>query len=162
MLGLAAAMVAISLAGFVTERCPTSGPPRPSASAERWGYPIGYWNALGMAAALAMVFCLHLTCSARESRAGAAGRGHGDTDGRLDPAVHVLARAPGACAAGGWSPTWCWAAPAWRLTGLIAAVPATAMAVMVSYEADFAARSGMGQVFRPLTPTELARPTTWR
>ena len=155
LLGLAAAMVTICMAGFVTRTLPDVWAAPPERSAERWGYPIGYWNALGMAAAFALVFCLHLTCSARESKAV-----------RLiavtampvaaSTLLFTFSRGPLAITAAGLVVYLVLARPRLAPTGLVAAVPDDRDGGPGRADhADFAARSGRGQVFKPLTGADL-------
>ena len=155
VVGLAIAFVGICLAGFITRVLPDVWAAPPERVADRWSYPIGYWNALGMAAALALVFCLHLTCSARESRVVrlVAVMAMPMVASML---LFTFARGPLAVAAIGIVGYLVLARPRLALTGLLAAVPATAVAVAVSYHADFAARSGKGLLYKPLAGADLA------
>jgi hypothetical protein len=40
----------------------------PTAVAERLSYPVSYWNALGLLAAIGLLVCLHLASGARQPR----------------------------------------------------------------------------------------------
>ncbi len=155
VIGLAAGLVVVCLGGFITRVLPDVWAAPPERVAERWSYPIGYWNALGLAAALALILCLHLTCSARESRIV-----------RLvavmampmlaSTLLFTFARGPLGVAAIGLVAYLVLARPRLAVTGLVAAVPSTAAAVLISYHADFAARSGMGLEYEPLAGADLA------
>ena len=56
--------------GFVTRALPDVWSVAPSIDYERLAYPLTYWNALGLLAAIGFVLCLALTSDARESRPG--------------------------------------------------------------------------------------------
>jgi hypothetical protein len=67
--GLAAAIVIVCAAGFITRTLPELWPLDESLSEARLSYPLTYWNAVGLMAALGIVLCLHLASSEREPRA---------------------------------------------------------------------------------------------
>ena len=66
---VALAMGLVSAAGLVSRLLPELWPTPASDDPERLSYPVTYWNALGLVAALAIVLCLHLASSVREPRA---------------------------------------------------------------------------------------------
>ncbi|HEX8207812.1 MAG TPA: O-antigen ligase family protein [Solirubrobacteraceae bacterium] len=66
---LALGMVAVCVAGLLSRTLPELVSVSTDYSVDRLSYPVTYWNALGLLAALAIVLCLHLTCSASEPRA---------------------------------------------------------------------------------------------
>ena len=63
---LALAFVTICIAGFVSRALPDVLTVVTDYGAGRLNYPVTYWNALGLIAALALVLLFHLTCSAGE------------------------------------------------------------------------------------------------
>jgi O-antigen ligase len=121
--------------GLITRVAPDVWPIRPDIQQGRLSYPLTYWNAFGLLAALGLVLSAHLTCSEREPRlwriAGAA-------------AMPVLASAlfftfsRGAIAVAilGLVAYVLLARPRGLLGGLIAAGPATAIALVSAYGAD--------------------------
>ena len=73
---LAAAFVVVCLAGLLSRLVPDVVSVSTDYAVERLSFPVTYWNALGLVAALAYVLCLYLTCSTSEPRpvrAAAAG-----------------------------------------------------------------------------------------
>jgi hypothetical protein len=56
------------VAGLITHVLPYVWHSAPSVSNERLSYPVTYWNALGLLAALGIVLAFHLTCSLAERR----------------------------------------------------------------------------------------------
>ena len=64
----AAAFVAFALAGLVTRLAPDTFPITPGVLPERVGFPLTYWNAMGIACAMGCLLTLHLTASEREPR----------------------------------------------------------------------------------------------
>ena len=66
LLGLVAALVVVCAVAFATRTLPETFPADAGIAPERLEYPLGYWNALGLLAGLALVGCVHLTTAARE------------------------------------------------------------------------------------------------
>jgi len=66
--GLAAAIVIVCAAGFITRTLPELWPLDESLSEARLSYPLTYWNSVGLMSALGLVLCLHLAASEREPR----------------------------------------------------------------------------------------------
>jgi len=64
----AAAFVAFALAGLITRLWPATFPISGGVLPERLAFPLTYWNAMGIACALAVLFSLHLTASGAEPR----------------------------------------------------------------------------------------------
>ena len=153
--GLTLAMVSICLVALVTLTFPDVWSVPAELRSERLNYPLGYWNALGLLAALTLVFCVHLTCSAREPRAVSL------ASAAATPVVAstlLLTFSRGALAVGalGLAAYLALGRPKLALTGLIASVPTTAFAVLASYHADFATDYVLGQGYKPLTGAGLA------
>ena len=62
-----AALVVVCLAGLLSRLYPELvGSPLADREAERLSWPLGYWNGLGLAAAMALVLALHLASDLRE------------------------------------------------------------------------------------------------
>ena len=64
--GVALAIVAAVVAGFLTRTLPDVFTFHPGLDAGRLGWPLTYWNALGIFGAVGAIFCLHLSASLRE------------------------------------------------------------------------------------------------
>jgi O-antigen ligase/polysaccharide polymerase Wzy-like membrane protein len=64
--GVAAAFVAICIAGLLSRTLPDVIHTSPNIVGERLSFPLTYWNAMGIAATLALVLCAHLTASGAE------------------------------------------------------------------------------------------------
>jgi O-antigen ligase len=64
--GLALAIVVVAVAGFLTRTLPDVFPTDPRLYEGRLGFPLTYWNGVGILTALGAVLCLHLTASLRE------------------------------------------------------------------------------------------------
>ena len=133
--GVAAAAIAVCAVALITRTLPHVWPVSPNVANERLSYPITYWNTLGLVGAFGVVLCVHFTCSEREPgwvRAIAAGAlpilaatiyltfsRSAIAAGALGVVVYLAAARPRAAAG-----------------GLLAAIPATAIAVAVTYGAD--------------------------
>ncbi len=65
--GIAAAAFAVCLCGLVTRLAPDVWPVDPSLEGDRLSYPLGYWNALGLLAAIGSVMTFALTADDREA-----------------------------------------------------------------------------------------------
>jgi O-antigen ligase len=133
--GLALGILIVCVAGLITRVLPDVWTISPNISTTRLSYPLTYWNALGILASLGIVFCFHLTCSLGEPRvvrvlaAGAV---------PALAATLLLTFSRGAIGAGivGLLSYAILARPRGLLTGLLAAGPPTAIAVLVAYNAD--------------------------
>jgi O-antigen ligase len=67
--GVVLAMVVVCGVALVTRLFPDAIDVAPNLARERLNYPITYWNALGLMAAIAIVFCGHFASSEREPAA---------------------------------------------------------------------------------------------
>ena len=67
--GVAAGGVVLCVAGLATRTLPSVFPVAPSFATARLSYPVSYWNALGLLAAVCLILCVGLSSSAREPRA---------------------------------------------------------------------------------------------
>jgi hypothetical protein len=66
--GLLAGASIVCLAGLISRVAPDVWHTAPTVANERLSYPVTYWNALGVLAALAIVLSFHLTCTLAERR----------------------------------------------------------------------------------------------
>jgi O-antigen ligase len=148
--GLAAAIGIVSVAGLTTRVLPDVWPISETIADNRLSYPLTYWNSLGLLCAIGIVLCFHLTSSRSEPRlARLLGAG----------AIPLLATtlfftfSRGAIAAGivGLAAYVLIARPRALLSGLVAAVPPTAVAVVAAYRADLLA------TLNPTTPAAVAQ-----
>jgi O-antigen ligase len=132
--GLALGIVAVSAASLITRLAPDVWEVAPNIQNDRLSYPLTYWNGLGMLAAVGFVLCVHLTCSVREARAirlvGAAA---------LPPlaTVVLLTYSRGAILAGliALVAYLVLGRPRAVVSGLVAGLPPTAVAVVTAYQA---------------------------
>src|SRR5437588_7691714 len=72
---LAVAVTAICACALTTRLLPHLWPTTPEVGDHRLSFPVGYWNALGLLAAIGVVLCVHLSSDLREppaSRVAAA------------------------------------------------------------------------------------------
>jgi O-antigen ligase len=132
---LALAILVVCSIGLVTRLAPDLWPIAPNLAENRLSYPITYWNSLGLLASLGTILCLHFTSSRSEPRAlrlaGAA-------------AIPILVTtlfftfSRGAIVAGviGLVAYMALGRPRALLSGLLATVPAAAVALAFSYQAD--------------------------
>jgi hypothetical protein len=63
-----AAFAAVALAGLLTRLAPDTFPISAGFLPERIAFPLTYWNAMGIACALCVLFAVHLSASGREPR----------------------------------------------------------------------------------------------
>lgn len=133
--GLVAGASIVCLAGLISRVLPDVWHTAPGVSNERLSYPVTYWNALGLLAAVAFVLAFHLSCTLSER-----------------PVVQVTAAAVapllaatlfftfsrGAIAAGvvGLAVYAAFASPRGLLSGALSIVPATAALIVVAYHAN--------------------------
>lgn len=66
--GVAAATVGLCLVGLVSRTLPDVLRAVSTVHPERLSYPLTYWNAMGLLAAVGLVLCGHLACSERDPR----------------------------------------------------------------------------------------------
>jgi hypothetical protein len=136
--GLAAGAVVVCIVGLITRVLPDVWPIGPDLQQGRLGYPVTYWNAFGLVAALAIVWCLHLTSSEREPPLvrvlGAA------VTPVLGAALYfTFSRGAIVACALGLVAYALIARPRGLLGGLLATLPSTAIAVLTAYDADLLA-----------------------
>jgi hypothetical protein len=133
--GLVLGVSIVCVSGLITRVLPNVWHTAPDVSNERLSYPVTYWNALGLLAALGIVLAFHLTCSLAERRFVRA----------LAAAVLPLLAATlfftfsrGAIVAGtvGLIVYILVARPRGLLSGALAVGPATAALMVVAYHAN--------------------------
>jgi O-antigen ligase len=136
--GLAAAAVLVCTIGLITRVLPDVWQITPDIQRGRLGYPLTYWNAFGLLAALGLVLCTYLASSEREPRIvrvlGTAAMPV------LGPALFfTFSRGAIAVAALGLVAYALLARPRGLIGCLLAGGPATAIAVVAAYHADLLA-----------------------
>ena len=136
LLRLTALVLAVAvLAGLLSRLYPGLSEAALARGAERLGWPIGYWNALGLAGVMSIVVALHLSSDLREPgwiRVAAAA---------AIPALAVatyLTLSRGALVAGvlGLAVLLVLGFSRGMLSALVAAVPCTALALISAHDAD--------------------------
>lgn len=136
--GVAAAAFVVCLSGLVTRLAPDVWQVDPGPVADRLGYPVGYWNALGLLAAIGSVMTFALTADDREA---VLGRVLAAASLPVFGATLLLTFSRGAIAAGvvGLIAVIVVGRPRALLGALLVAVPAVAVAVASAYRADLLA-----------------------
>ncbi len=133
--GLVIGAGAVCLAGLISRVAPDVWHTAPGVSNQRLSYPVTYWNALGLLAALGIVLAFHLTCTLAERRLARV----------LAAAVLPLLAATlfftfsrGAIAAGlvGLLLYMLVGRPRGLLSGVLATAPATAVLLLFAYHAN--------------------------
>lgn len=133
--GLAVGASIVCLAGLISRVAPDVWHKAPDVSNQRLSYPVTYWNALGLLAALGIIFTLHLTCTLGERRLVrvlAAGMLP------LLAATLFFTFSRGAIAAGviGLVVYVLVARPSALLSGALATAPATAVLIVIAFHAN--------------------------
>src|SRR3954447_3067599 len=135
---IALAIAIVATCALITRLAPDVWPTEPNLQNNRLSWPLTYWNALGILAAFGAILCFHLACAREEPRVlrvlGAA-------------AVPVLAttvfftfsRGPMAAGIIGLAAYVVVARPRALLTGALATVPTTLIALKTAYGADLLA-----------------------
>ncbi|HEV2059273.1 MAG TPA: O-antigen ligase family protein [Solirubrobacteraceae bacterium] len=136
--GIAAAAFGVCMCGLVTWLAPDVWPVDPTLAGERLSYPVGYWNALGLVAAIGSVMSFALTSDDREAPAARA------LAAAALPVLGVtllLTFSRGAIAAGaiGLILLIVTGRPRALLSALIVVVPTVGLAVASAYGADLLA-----------------------
>jgi O-antigen ligase len=148
--GLAAAIVVVCGTALTTRLLPDVWPVSPNLANDRLSYPITYWNALGLLGSLGVVFCVHLATRALGSRLP---RILGAAAAPLLATTVYFTFSRGAIAAGfvGVVAYLALARPRGVVSGLVAVIPASALALVVAYNADLLATR------RPTTPEAVSQ-----
>jgi len=125
----------VCLAGLISRVAPDVWHTAPDVANERLSYPVTYWNALGLLAALGIVLSFHLTCSLRER---APVRVLAAAVLPLFAATLFFTFSRGAIAAGtiGLLLYVLVARPRGLLTGALATAPPTAALILAAYHAN--------------------------
>jgi len=148
--GTALAIVAVCAAGLVTRVLPDVWPILPNIANHRLSYPLTYWNATGLLAAIGAILCLHLASSEREPRLV---RVLGSAALPLLAPTLLLTFSRGAigAAAAGLLTYIVVARPRALPAGLLATVVPTAVSVVSAYNADLLASA------EPTAPAAVAQ-----
>ena len=148
--GLVVGASTVCLAGLISRVLPEVWHTAPNVANERLSYPVTYWNALGLLAALAIVLAFHLTCTLAERRVVRM----------LAAAVLPLLAATlfftfsrGAIAGGviGLVLYVLVARPRGLLSGVLASVPTTTALVVIAY------RANLLDTVEPTTPAAVSQ-----
>ncbi len=133
--GLALGIAGVCLFALLSRVLPEAWPTARDFAADRLSYPLTYWNALGLLATLGLILSLHLASSGRETpavRVAAA------VVCPMLGATLLLTFSRGAIvvAVVGLAAYVLLGRPTALLSGLLATVPATAVAIAAAYGAD--------------------------
>jgi hypothetical protein len=137
--GVALAAVAVSLCGLVTRVLPDVWPIAANLAEDRLSYPLTYWNALGILATLGALLCLGITSSTREPPAAAVAAAAG-VPIAATTLLFTFSRGAIAAAAVGMVALVVIGRSRGLVAGLIATLPASAVAVVTAYNADLLAK----------------------
>ena len=136
--GIAAAIVVVCLVGLITRTMPDVWPIGPDLQQGRLSYPLTYWNAFGLLAAVGLILSFHLACSEREP--GVVRILAAAVTPVLGASLYfTFSRGAIAVALLGLVAYVLLARPRGLLGGLLACAPATAVAVLTAYDADLLA-----------------------
>ncbi|HEX2449692.1 MAG TPA: O-antigen ligase family protein [Gemmatimonadales bacterium] len=135
---LAAALVVVCGAGLVTRVLPEVWTIGPNLANDRLSYPLTYWNAMGVIAALAATLLLHLTANVR-SPAAVRVLAAGALPVVAGTLFFTFSRGGLAAAVVGLAAYVLVVRPRGLIPALLAAGPPTAIAVVFCYHADLLA-----------------------
>lgn len=133
--GLALGIVAVCVVALITRTLPEVWPIEATIGNKRLSYPLGYWNALGILACVGLILCFYLGSSEREPRVARV-LGCAACPLLAGTLLLTFSRGAMAVAALGLLAYAVAARPRALPTGLIATVPAVALAAVVAYRAD--------------------------
>lgn len=133
--GLVIGASIVCLAGLISRVLPDVWHTAPNVSNQRLSYPVTYWNALGLLAALGIVLAFHLTCTLAERRFV---RVLAATVLPLLVAALFFTFSRGAIAAGGLGLVVyvIVARPRGLLSGAVATIPSSVALLLVAYSAN--------------------------
>jgi hypothetical protein len=136
--GLAFAAFVVCLCGLITRLAPDVWTIPIAVAEDRLNYPVGYWNALGLLAAIGLLLAFALTCDDREHPVV---RVLGAAASPVLATTLLLTFSRGASAAGavGLLVLLVAGRPRALLSGALVAVPAVTVAGMSAYRADLLA-----------------------
>jgi hypothetical protein len=129
--GVAAAAVVVCAAAFASRTLPHLVTTSTTIHPDRLSYPVSYWNALGILAAVGIVLCGHLACSLREPRTARV-LGAAAVPLLATTLLFTLSRAATIASLAAVIVYVVVGRPRGLLAGAIATVPATAVALMVA------------------------------
>jgi O-antigen ligase len=135
---IAVGIVAVCTCALITRVLPHTWPTSSDIANNRLGYPVSYWNVLGMLATMGIVLCMHISSETREARGARVAAA---------AAIPVLATtlyftfSRGAIAAGviALITYVLLGRPRLLVSAVVAVVPATAIALKVAYDANLLA-----------------------
>lgn len=131
---LAAAIFAICLGALITRLLPHVWPTAPNTANNRLSFPVGYWNVLGLMAAFGILLCVHLASEDREPLAVRV-LGAGAVPILASTLYFTFSRGSiGVCAVGVLVYVLL-GRPRALLSGALAVLPMTAVALLVAYHA---------------------------
>ena len=138
-MGITAGAALVCVSGLLTRLLPEVFPIAPNVLDQRLSYPVTYWNALGLLAAVTIVLATHLTSSAREHIASRV------VGAALIPLLaatlfFTFSRASIVLVAVGVVVYAAVARPRGFVPAAIAVLPTTALGVVWSYNAELLAR----------------------
>lgn len=136
--GFAVAAVVLAGSGLVTRIAADVWPIAATVSAERLSYPLSYWNGVGLLAALGALACVALTTSERAPRSARV-LAAAATPALLAALLLTFSRAAVVLLPLGVVVYAVLARPRGLGTGLVATVPASAVALVFTYRADLVA-----------------------
>ena len=132
---LAVAVAAVCVVALATRLYPDVYAVDPGLSAARLGYPLGYWNGLGLLAGVGLVLMLHLSCDVLEPRLVRALAAAGVPLAAVT-IYFTFSRGATATVAGGILVYLLLARPRGAIAAVVAAGPATFIALQTAYGAD--------------------------
>ncbi len=135
LLTLFGAMVVVCGCALITRLLPEVWPVEETVAPSRLSYPVTYWNALGMMAALALLACVHVACDHRE-RLAIRATAVAALPMLATTLLLTFSRGAIAAAALGFVVYLVLARPRGAIVGFLAGAPTTAAAVAVAYASD--------------------------
>lgn len=135
LIGFGAAVVVVCAAGLASRLLPDLVPTSADIEPERLSYPVTYWNALGLLAALGIVTCGHLASDIR-GRAIIRVLAAGSLPVLALTLYFTFSRGAILAAFVGLAAYLVLARPRGAISALLAAGPPTAVALVIAYNAD--------------------------
>jgi O-antigen ligase len=133
--GVVLGLCVVCFSGLITRLLPEVWEVAPNITNNRLSYPVGYWNALGLMAGMAIVLCLGFTCRARGAVAprilGAAA-----IPALATTLYLTFSRGSIIATIAGVAAFAVVARPRGFISGVLAVAPTTAIALVAAYAAD--------------------------